>query len=921
MYLVNKKIILSLLIFCSSLFGALSDKSAILYYGENISYPMVGIHDYIIVQPSHTTTSTHGFSLYRDKMYAYVSIGEMAENDKDFKKIKDEWILSENRTWNSAVLDIKNPKYHDFLFKEMIDPLLKKGFKNFFFDTLDSYQIVAKTKKERAIYEKELANFINTFHAKYPDAKLIINRGFEIIDSVHQSVEAVLFESYYFGLGGGTTPYRIVSKKDRAWLDIYINKIKSYNLDIIVVDYLEEKDMDRADVAIELIKENGMIPFVSNRDLNIYGNSSKNAIKREVFTLIDEKRLDRTLSEAHQHGATVLEYMGYIQKLYDFNKGLPPVREMMHYAGVVIWLQDRHNSSKELSKWIASLVAMDIKVAFVSSFAAVHTKELSAFLKPLEVEVHRVKVPFGSKVKIIKQDSMIGYEIEPSISAIDTHIVPKKSKELLTYVDANKTSSTLAAITSWGGYAIDDAFGMEINKDNIWVVNPFKFFTEALRLEPLIVPDPTTENGKRLLFSHIDGDGIMNRAEWDTKLFSGDIILKDILKVYKIPHSVSVIGAEINPEGLYPKLSKRLKNIAKDMYALENVEAATHTYTHPFFWSKIKNNYLAPKFRLKVKDYNFSIERELIGSIEEINSELVPINREKVKLIFWSGDCAPRVNALEVVYKNNILNINGGDTVISNIRPWLSGVAPLGLERGEYYQIYTGAQNENVYTNDWLGPFWGFKRVVQTFKLTNSPRRFKPIDIYYHLYSGSKKASLNALKYVFDYSIAQDVMPIFTSEYIPKVMDYYTVSMAQEDGEWLVDGMRDIKTLRIERENAGVNLNNSKGVLGIKHFETHTYLHLDNSTQHRVSTNNPKGYKNRAYLISANAKVVDSSITKDKQSYSFDGHVALKLEFNVPKGCRVKSTPEPSKILKGNNHEVSLYFKNYKKAVVNVSCK
>ena len=97
----------------SALFGSVNDKSAIVYYGNDISYPMIGIHDYIIIQPDHINTNTHGFSLYRDKMYAYVSIGEVHSDAKEYNKVKKSWILAENKAWKSKVLDIKNKDYQN----------------------------------------------------------------------------------------------------------------------------------------------------------------------------------------------------------------------------------------------------------------------------------------------------------------------------------------------------------------------------------------------------------------------------------------------------------------------------------------------------------------------------------------------------------------------------------------------------------------------------------------------------------------------------------------------------------------------------------------------------------------------------------------------------------------------------------------
>jgi hypothetical protein len=910
------KLALVAVLYSTSLLASLSDKSAIVYYGNNISYSMVGIHDYIIVQPEHIDTSRHGFSLYKDKMYAYISIGEIDETIKEFKDVDKSWIVATNKNWKSKVLDIKNREYQEFIFKSLIEPRIKEGFNNFFFDTLDSYNIYSKSAKEKKASQKELAHFINEFHKRYPKAKLILNRGFEVLDRVHNSINAVLFESYYKGLGGDKLSYKDVTQKDREWLDTKIAKIKSYHIDVISVEYLHENELSfKAKDIVKKLKVKGIIPYVSNRDLTQYGESSKNAIKREILTLIDEHRLDRTLLGAHQYGALELEYMGYIQKLYNIDNGLPKLEDIKHYRGVVVWLQDSYKDQNALIKWVEDVIKLKIKVVFANNFGGLMSH--LDLLKRLSVNVKfKVLKRTGIEVK----DSMVGYEIEPSFSVSKYRVKAKNIvKPLLTYRLENGKKSTLSAITSWGGFALEEGFMVEIKKDNLWVIDPFKFFQEALRLEPLVVPDVTTENGKRLLFTHVDGDGIMNGVEGiGGAKYSGEVIYRDILKKYPIPHSISVIGAEIDKNGLYPKISSKLTNIAKGFYALPNVEAATHTFTHPFYWSAIDENGSLPlKYRLKVKNYNFSIDREIRQSLVEINRDLIKRKKSLAKTVFWSGDCAPRVNALSFVYKNKILNINGGDTTITKLHPWLTNIAPLGLERGGYYQVYTGAQNENVFTNDWLGPFWGFKRVVQTFKMTDSPRRFKPIDIYYHLYSGSKKASLKALTYVFDWAIKQDTMPIYTSEYIPKVMDFYEVSMANDGDRWLVDGMRDLKTLRVEKSKEMVSLKDSATVLGVKHFENHTYVSLDNHQKHifKLSDKEESG----SYLVSANAAVREYSKNGKNRKYKLQGEVPLKVTLHLAKGCRVNASPIATSTKRGSDGYLLQYDRS-KKATISILC-
>ncbi|SFV70189.1 Extracellular Matrix protein PelA [hydrothermal vent metagenome] len=412
----------------------------------------------------------------------------------------------------------------------------------------------------------------------------------------------------------------------------------------------------------------------------------------------------------------------------------------------------------------------------------------------------------------------------------------------------------------------------------------------------------------------------MNRVEGNFGTFSGDSLLNHIFKKYPLPISVSVIGAEIDPHGLYPKLSPKLIKIAKEIFALPNIEPASHTFTHTFFWGKIHNGTLAPKYRLKPKGYKYSLKRELQTTLKNINTKYIKPNKEpKAKTIFWSGDCAPRVNALSFIYKHHILAINGGDTTIQNTSPWITLVAPFGLKRGDYYQIYTGAQNENVFTNDWLGPFWGFKRVVQTFKLTNSPRRLKPIDVYYHLYSGSKQASLEALKYVYNWVMKQDAMPIFTSEYIPKVMDMYDVSVAHEKNRWLFSGMRDLKTVRFEDYNGSFDLSASKNVAGFSHFEKHTYVSLGTQDYALIVTE-PSSRHKQAYMIEANGKLIDFQQKGRKKIYKFEGHMPLHITAEVPRGCRAKIKPRPYR--KRYKHGViDFRFRKAKKVIMQLECR
>ena len=906
------RFVLILLLLISTLFASLKDKSAIVYYGKDISYPLVGIHDYIIVQPQNINPYRHGFDLYKKNIYAYISIGELDRDTKIHNDLNSSWIRAYNKTWNSDVLDITDKEYQEFIFSHQIEPEIKRGFQNFFFDTLDSYYFYAKKPQEIQKAREALADFINEFHRRYPKAKLVINRGFDILDQVHNAITAVLFESYYSGLDEKLR-YKEVSKEDRAWLDNKLEKAKSYGLDIIAVDY-NTNEKEAKQIAKKL-QQKGFIPYVADKHLLTYGISSKNAIKREILTLVYAPNIDIIKTEAHEYGAMPLEYLGYIQRLHPVDKGFPDPQSLSRYKAVIIWFRNFYPDSKKLLKWINAVKKIGLKIAIVGNFGF-HAKKDD--LKSVGIYIHQNNKMLKQTISV--QDPMVGYEIMPSMEFNSDIIECKNCTPLLQYQYPNNITSTPAAITPWGGYMVDESYIAQINKENIWVTDPFAFFKRALRLQKLPVADPTTENGKRLMFSHVDGDGIMNRVEGKFGKYSGDVILNYILKKYPIPHSISIIGAEVDPHGLYPKISPELIKIVKAMFALPNVEPASHTFTHPFFWGKIKNGNLDPKYRLKPPGYKFSLKRELETTLENINTKYISPDKEpKARTIYWSGDCAPRENALDFIYKRHILAINGGDTTIQNSSPWLTLVAPFGLRRGAYYQIYTGAQNENVFTNDWLGPFWGFKRVVQTFKLTNSPRRLKPIDIYYHHYSGSKQASLEALKYVFDWAMKQDTMPIFASEYILKVMDMYQVSVAHEGNSWLFSGLHDLKNIRFEDYNGSFDLNASDNVMGFSRFENHTYVSAGTKDRVLITTAPPHTASSQAYMLQANGKLIDFQEDNGTKKYTFKAHVPLYLTFHVPTECKITIEPNPYK--RSRKEQTAVFrFRKAKEATVTTFC-
>ena len=84
--------------------------------------------------------------------------------------------------------------------------------------------------------------------------------------------------------------------------------------------------------------------------------------------------------------------------------------------------------------------------------------------------------------------------------------------------------------------------------------------------------------------------------------------------------------------------------------------------------------------------------------------------------------------------------------------------------------------------SDWRGPFYGgFRDVIDTFKRTESPRRLKPVNIYYHFYSASRIGALRALREVYDWSVAQPLHDMTASEFAKLTRDSRATRILQTD--------------------------------------------------------------------------------------------------------------------------------------------
>jgi hypothetical protein len=211
-------------------------------------------------------------------------------------------------------------------------------------------------------------------------------------------------------------------------------------------------------------------------------------------------------------------------------------------------------------------------------------------------------------------------------------------------------------------------------------------------------------------------------------------------------------------------------------------------------------------------------------------------------------------------------------------------VEGLGLERDGLFHVFAPNQNENVYTNNWTGPFSGFEQVIETFEFTDKPRRLKPINIYFHTYITTKLAGMRSLEKVFAYALTQENTPVFASDYARKVESFMHMAVARTATGWRVRGAGNLHTLRAPAVLGTPDLESSQSVAGFKEHTDGRYVHLAGPSAELVFA--PQAQVSLR-LDSANAAIESVERTPQGYRWVLVGHVPLQFTLANTARCRV----------------------------------
>ena len=674
-------------------------------------------------------------------------------------------------------------------------------------------------------------------------------------------------------------------------------------------------------------------------------------LPRTILALYDST-YDQEIQDTpiHQIVEMPLNHLGLIVRYHDINKGLPRLEEMQDVRGVITWFEsDAMVDPLGFLAWADSLIASGRRIVVIGELSASrdfknHVTPLSTINRfwgklGLRSEDEWTTVTYAHRV-VRRVPSMVEFE-RPLEGVLPAFAQMKKTDpSAVSYLKVRRESDSNSewdlVVTNRNGGYIAGGYAHYHSRDftqRQWYINPFEFFRIAFDTDNLPKPDTTTLMGRRIFYSHVDGDGWRNLTEVSgyktRRALSAEVILSEVIRAFPdLPFTVAPIAADIDPEWYGTPESL---DIARRILALPNVEAGTHTYSHPLDWKalvvetattsgpttilgmgmavlpssmlKILSGLLDPAGKVagesraristkyeKPRTYDlrpFDLDHEIRGSAAFI-SKLLPVGK-KLEVVQWSGDTTPFEAVVAASRAAGLRNINGGATRYDEERLSYGWVSPLGRQVGSTWQIYASNSNENNYTELWTDRFFGFRYLTRTINNTESPRRVKPINVYYHMYSGEKLSSLRALKENLQYASSLEICPITAKDYAAIADGFYTTSIdLVGPSSWRIRNRGDLQTIRFDAASDWeIDFRNSTGIIGQRYETDRLYVTLDAAANAPIVTLQRRTSPLRPYLIQSRWRVSD--FDREAKGFRFvaTGYGTGFLKWKLPHAARV----------------------------------
>ncbi|MGH8762907.1 MAG: RNA-binding protein, partial [Nitrosospira sp.] len=715
---------------------------------------------------------------------------------------------------------------------------------------------------------KGLVALLAEIKRRFPGCKLILNRGFEVLDRASQYADGMVAESLFHGFDPVTGKHAPTKGENREWLIQQLRRAQDeFKVPVTVLDYVEPGDWIEAEKTARKIAELGFMPWVANGDLTWLGHGRLRLAPRKLLAIVSGTPSQQMDQDLFKHAAMPLEYLGLALDYWYVDQIPLPIEPLVgRYAGIITWLnEDNQGRYESVCARLQSEVDAGVPVVFMGYLpAGVACRSVINYQGELHPTTHTLQL--GNVNERLGRPSTA-----PVVGSGTPDIRITGGKDAWLTLSDGVNLFHPVAVGAWGGYALHPHIMSETASDrHEWLLDPFSFFKAALRLTMQPIFDLTTENGRRLGIIEARGDRLFAKDAHGVEVIDR---LQAWIEKRNTPVTLGVIEAEVTSDSQRSKIQQ--------LAAMPQVRLASHTYSHPFYWGVFEGKTDADqqpyRYSVFMEGYAAEMTRETAGTIEFLKS-MAP---NSPLLLIWSGDGKPGGAALAAAEKGALPHYGGGGL------SWQSGSLSLAdlspTLRPTYWgtQVLTPLVGEPLFAQLWYGEALNFGKISEWNQELDLARRLRASSISFHADAMLHANGAELLDQLADEQHKKNVLSVWVDEYAQRARAFQTASIARDlNGDWLIFGDA-LRTVRLPV--SAMVPQTSADVVGYSDRDTVRYIHL--ARNHAVLK--PSGDK------ASNLRLIDASAPLKSWHLNTDGSATLLFEprgdltLGVPASCKL----------------------------------
>lgn len=221
----------------------------------------------LVLEPDHAQEPGE-FRGPRSMVLGYISLGEVERQRSFAGELQRAGAIREaNPHWPDArYVDLRHPAWRSMVLDRLVPNILAAGYDGIFLDTLDNAEALERADPSgNAGMVTAAVSLVQAIRHRFPDAFVMMNRGYAALPALAKSLDAVLGEAMATRWNFAERRYVSVSPEDWDWQAQHLRAAKAINpgIALMVLDYWDPSDTRRVAELYKLERAASFIPYVS----------------------------------------------------------------------------------------------------------------------------------------------------------------------------------------------------------------------------------------------------------------------------------------------------------------------------------------------------------------------------------------------------------------------------------------------------------------------------------------------------------------------------------------------------------------------------------------------------------------------------------------------------------------------------------